>query len=229
MQILILQLKPYQIQYGLKRAECNKSYPKRLKEKCNFVLAISEETCKGAWEYFVSLKVLEENFFKKRLNALYHTVITNFYRHLTPTMNISSIYLEKSLASIWKTTYGWPWAMQTCTCEYPLILGYFLIVNTLRWINPFFPPPCIVWESIVLYKILMQEFSVDLVVRIQHFHYCGPGSAPSLGTEILLQAAVHSPAAKKKRLLQINWNQQKYNFWTPSLGQACVGQLANIQ
>ena len=37
------------------------------------------------------------------------------------------------------------------------------------------------------------EFPGGLMVRIQHFHCCGPGSIPGLGTEIPHQAAVGVP------------------------------------
>lgn len=42
-------------------------------------------------------------------------------------------------------------------------------------------------------------FPGGLVVRIWHFHPCGPSSIPDLGTEILPEAAAHHDKKKKKK------------------------------
>ena len=42
----------------------------------------------------------------------------------------------------------------------------------------------------ILQKYLLRELPGGLVVRIRHFHCCGPGSIPGQGTEIL-QATWH--------------------------------------
>jgi len=60
MSILILHLRPYQIQYGLKRAE-SANHIKKTKGKTRLCIKLSVK-CKGVWEYFLSLKVLEEMF-----------------------------------------------------------------------------------------------------------------------------------------------------------------------
>ena len=47
--------------------------------------------------------------------------------------------------------------------------------------------------------MLIEAFPGDLVVRSQHFHCCGLGSIPGLGTEIPHQSAAHNSQKKKKK------------------------------
>ena len=46
---------------------------------------------------------------------------------------------------------------------------------------------------------MMREFPGGIVVRIQCFHHCGPGSIPGLGTLIPHQAATRCKKKKKKK------------------------------
>ena len=52
--------------------------------------------------------------------------------------------------------------------------------------------------AILILKNLPGEFPAGLVVRIQCFHHCGPGSFPGLETETPHQAT--APMAKKKKV-----------------------------
>ena len=47
--------------------------------------------------------------------------------------------------------------------------------------------------------IWVREFPGGLVVRIQSFHLCSPGSVPGLGTEILHKAAAKESKQKQKQ------------------------------
>ena len=60
------------------------------------------------------------------------------------------------------------------------------------------------WNTLNLFikNNIYWEFPADLVVSIQHFHHCGPGSALGLGTEIpyqVLHTLVKKAKKKKKK------------------------------
>ena len=58
----------------------------------------------------------------------------------------------------------------------------------------------IIVHSLLLKKSLLGQFPRGPEVRIQHIHYCGPGSISGLGTEIPYQAtASHGQKIIKKK------------------------------
>ena len=61
----------------------------------------------------------------------------------------------------------------------------------------------------------LREFPSGLVVRIQHFHHCGLGSIPGLGTEIVHQvtACFSEKEKKKKRRPSENIEYDKSNLY----------------
>ena len=67
--------------------------------------------------------------------------------------------------------------------------------------------------AILILKNLPGEFPAGLVVRIQCFHHCGPGSFPSLGTEIPHQATAHM-AKKKKKKKKVYPTRAEYTFFS---------------